>query len=331
MPEHGTFRLVTWDRIRQFLIREPKASPVDPVEPADQQQVEMIAAMAQRMVDVVNESIQIAAHSQNIETRRSRVRVARERIAQLQELAADYPFLKIILLADVERDLEKIDRETDRLESPPNTPRWTEFRFQAMPRMTTPLASLVRHGEIRPANGELPALPGGRWAPVPRSLDDLLGIVGLDEKLRPTIGASDAGTVEVDRYIEFLIALKLAATSSPSIDECALAVDAICERPASRDYAEAHGDTRRLIERLFPTVLDMLDFIPLLVRSDMAAAGLTTVERISTASDASLLAIAGMGPTRLRKLRAWCRDFRGDRQSSRLAADCAARLRGWEW
>lgn len=81
----------------------------------------MIAAMAQRMVDVVNESIQIAGHSQNIETRRSRVQVARERIAQLQKLAADYPFLKIERLADVERDLGKIELATDQMEGPQGT------------------------------------------------------------------------------------------------------------------------------------------------------------------------------------------------------------------
>lgn len=323
---------MAWVRIRKSLFGEPQATLADPVKPSDQQQIEMIAAMGQRMVDVVNESIQIAGHSQNIETRRSRVRVARERIAQPQELAADYPFVRIDRLADVEHDLEKIDRETDRLECPPRTPRWTEVRFQAMPRMTTPLASLVRHGEVRPANGELPALPGGGWAPKLDRTALEAAFPGISAELDANrVGATDAGALDIDKYIKFLIALKQATTSSQAIDECALDVDAICEQPANRDYVESHGGTRTLIERLFPTVLEMLDFIPPLVRSDMAAAGLTTVERIGTASDASLLAIAGLGPTRLRKLRAWCRDFQGDRHSSRIAADHAARLRGWEW
>jgi len=325
---------MAWDRIRQFLIGGPLKGAVDGSGRPDQQQVAVIAAMGQRIVDVVNESMRIAHESKNIETRRSRVRVARERMAQLRELAADYPFLKIQRLADVERDLKKIDQETDRLECPPRTPRWTEVRFQAMPRMTTPLASLVRHGEVRSANGELPALPGGGWAPVTPSLRetirDSLG-VDLPSADLPPIGATDVGAVHVDRYIKFLVALKQAATSSYSIDECALAVDAICEQPSNRDYLESHGGARTFIERLFPTVLELLDFIPPLVRSDMAAAGLTTVERIGMATDESLLAIAGLGPTRLRKLRAWCRAFRGDRQSSRLAADHSARLRGFEW
>lgn len=125
---------MAWDRIRQFLFGEPPASQVDTVEPNDQQKIGMIATMGQRMVDVVNESVQIAGHSKNIETCRSRVRVVQERIAELQELAADYPFLKIERLADVERDLEKIERETDRLESPSSTPRWTEVAPAAIRR-----------------------------------------------------------------------------------------------------------------------------------------------------------------------------------------------------
>lgn len=76
----------------------------------------MIAAMAQRMADVVNESMRIANGSRDIKTRRSRVRVARERLVQLRELAAQFPIIKFERLADVERDIGKIDAETDGLE-----------------------------------------------------------------------------------------------------------------------------------------------------------------------------------------------------------------------
>lgn len=54
--------------------------------------------------------------SKNIETRRSRVRVARDTLRQLVEMASDYPFIKLERLADVERDIDKIDAETDQLE-----------------------------------------------------------------------------------------------------------------------------------------------------------------------------------------------------------------------
>ena len=94
---------------------QPRQDAVAPdVTAAD---VEFIAAMGQRIIDVVNESLQIADKSKNIKTRRSRVRVAHEKIEQLGQLAAEFPFLKIQRLDDVERDLAKIDCETDSLEA----------------------------------------------------------------------------------------------------------------------------------------------------------------------------------------------------------------------
>lgn len=302
-------------------------------EPDEQKQVDMIAAMGRRIVDVVNQSMRIAHDSKDIETRRSRLRVARENIARLSVLADEYPFLKIERLADVESDLAKIDSETDELERP-GFKLSSELRFHAMPRISTPLASLVRHGEMRTACGELPAFPGGRWLPVTPSLRETFRTsLGVDDPslATPSIGASDAGAVDLERYIAFLTSLKRAAISCSSVEENAFAVDAICEMSTNRDYVDAHGGVEKLIDSMFPTILEMLDFVPALIRSEMAASGLTTVERISGASDQSLLAIAGLGPTRLRKLRAWCRDFQGDRHSSRLAADNAARLRGWTW
>jgi hypothetical protein len=108
-------------------------------------------------------------------------------------------------------------------------------------------------------------------------------------------------------------------------------VEAVCEQSKKHAYVDRHGGAEALIDQIFPSVLDMLDFLTPRVRADMAAAGLRTVASIASASDASLLALAGMGPARLRKLRAWCREFRGDQKASRLSADHAARLRGQEW
>lgn len=78
-------------------------------------QIELVAAMAQRMVDVVNESMQIANGSKNVETRRSRIRVARDQVADLQKLDSDYSFLALTNLADVERSIAELERETEEM------------------------------------------------------------------------------------------------------------------------------------------------------------------------------------------------------------------------
>ena len=151
-------------------LRGPHAAEIDPAPtPAPAAElppdVELIAAIGQRMVEVINQSMQIANDSKNVETRRSRVGVARENIERLQELATSYPFIKLQRLADVERSLAEIDRETEEMERPPSWKRYTEVRFQAAPRLATQLATLCRHGELRPAIGELPAFPARGWSP----------------------------------------------------------------------------------------------------------------------------------------------------------------------
>lgn len=108
-------QVMVWDRIRHRLFGDGQVKPSAPIEPDMQQQIDVVAATARRMVEVVSQSMQIAFDSKNIETRRSRVRVARENIARLLELASDYPFIKIERLADVERDLAKIDERTDEM------------------------------------------------------------------------------------------------------------------------------------------------------------------------------------------------------------------------
>src|SRR5690349_4433593 len=102
MPHMG------WGRIRRAIFGEPAAAPEPAAELIGQQQMALIAGMAQRIVDVVNESMRMAHHSKNIETRRSRAQVAREKIGEVQAMAAQYPFLRVEQLADVERDLAKI-------------------------------------------------------------------------------------------------------------------------------------------------------------------------------------------------------------------------------
>ena len=77
--------------------------------------VELVAAMAQRMVDVVNESMQIANGSKNVETRRSRIEVARDRLADLQQMARDHPFLALTSLPAVERSIAELERETNEM------------------------------------------------------------------------------------------------------------------------------------------------------------------------------------------------------------------------
>ena len=64
--------------------------------------IETIRTQAQRITDIINESLQIANESKNIETKLSRLNVATQNLNDLKELARDYPFITITSLDEVE-------------------------------------------------------------------------------------------------------------------------------------------------------------------------------------------------------------------------------------
>lgn len=304
--------------------------------------VELIGAMAQRMVDVVNESMTIANGSKNIETRRSRVRVARDTLHRLLELAGDYPFIKVQRLVDVERDIGKIDAETDQLEADKQeVASWKEirgYRFQARPSLSTPLTTLMRHGEEQPAVGcELVSYPGGNWSPIRAPFGEVMAEVfgehvrKKSEVLDRHIGASEVGSVDIDELVRFIVATKQAAMGDGSIEERAWQVDAVANLEENRRYTDGYGGVSALIERIFPKVLDKIDGIPPLIKADLYKLDLRTVAAIDAAPDDRLLAIEGMGKQRLRKLRGWCATYEGDRNEDRIEPSHAAMLDGYIW
>ena len=78
-----------------------------------QRDVEAIAASAESMVRVVNESMKIAASTGNPETKESRVRVATQNLERLKTMRQTYPFLTLKDLAAVEADLARLKLESE--------------------------------------------------------------------------------------------------------------------------------------------------------------------------------------------------------------------------
>ena len=66
---------------------------------------------AQRLVDVINESLQIASSSKNADTKISRLDVAKDRLAKLKKLSKDYPFINLTQLSEVELSIADLERE----------------------------------------------------------------------------------------------------------------------------------------------------------------------------------------------------------------------------
>lgn len=86
-----------------FPQRRPPAQPAASADASSHQQEMM--KVAQRMVDVINESIQLAANSHDIGTKMSRLDVADVTLKELKAFCAQHPYLTITSLPEVERTL----------------------------------------------------------------------------------------------------------------------------------------------------------------------------------------------------------------------------------
>jgi tetratricopeptide (TPR) repeat protein len=101
------------------LIHKPPLGPVNylpgsatPSVPGySDRDVEVIASSAHRMIEVITESMRIAQDTSNPDTKSSRVGVARDNLRRLQAMQADYPFLVLENLPEVDADLTRLEAE----------------------------------------------------------------------------------------------------------------------------------------------------------------------------------------------------------------------------
>jgi hypothetical protein len=91
------------------LIFKSKIAPRNNTKTFSDRDMKQIADMAQRIGDVINESMQIASKSLNQDTQVSRIQVAKDKFHQLEQLMEEYPFLKVDQLEGVKRDIAKLE------------------------------------------------------------------------------------------------------------------------------------------------------------------------------------------------------------------------------
>ena len=65
--------------------------------------------MAHRLVDVINESLQLSNTSKNPDTKISRLNVAKLKLEELKVMAEQYPFLELTTLPQVEASIARLE------------------------------------------------------------------------------------------------------------------------------------------------------------------------------------------------------------------------------
>lgn len=87
------------------------ATPHSAQEPQLDVAQQIAASSAQRLVEIINESLQIANDSKNADTKVSRLDVAKMRLDDLKRLAKENPIIKLTQLSQVERSIAELERE----------------------------------------------------------------------------------------------------------------------------------------------------------------------------------------------------------------------------
>lgn len=73
--------------------------------------IDVVTSSAQRLVEVINESLTIANESNNPDTKISRLTVAKNKLSEIKELSAQYSFLTITSLNEVESSIAELENE----------------------------------------------------------------------------------------------------------------------------------------------------------------------------------------------------------------------------
>lgn len=177
------------------------------------------------------------------------------------------------------------------------------LKFCATMQPRIPLRVLARHGETHTDLRRDPpaiALAGfeGIWIPF------MHGQPGFGGSMASTIGPipTDGG-----EFLLFLITVRKIVEKDSPIEDRACELKSVLKLPEWRTFARKlksprHGD---LVGQFFPRTVDTIPGLPATSKDALVAAKLDTAAKIAQASDATLLAIKGLGKAKLDIIRAW--------------------------
>jgi hypothetical protein len=183
------------------------------------------------------------------------------------------------------------------------------MQFCATIQMRTPMRVLSRHRELHTdLNRPLPAIAQelweGIWLPKTRSFKEM----GLNLPEFSTTMASDIGQIPADGgdYLPFLLAVRAVVETDESPDQRAENLQALLAQPEYEAFVTANRGTKAIIDRFFPLFVSTLPKLTPAAREGITNKNMLTAESISRALDIELLAIDGIGPSKLEAIRQHC-------------------------
>lgn len=288
---------------------------------------------ARRMVDIINESLQLSNNSLDPETKISRLHLAKATLGELEAMSARYPFLELIKLATVRTNIAELEREyADAGYYAEVGPRhinsavaynrtvgdmqmrpvsdWghddiiTGVMFSATLQLRTPLRIIQRHQEIFTGLGVPPAIADeawhGLWLPMTKSTFDFL-------HTGATV-SSDIGPIPRDggAYLKFLLTIRSIVERHDTASQRRENLNQVLVDAKWEAFVTKLGGRTAIINGFFPRFVSTLPGLQGATVDELIQAGLKTPAAIAAAPDERLLTIKGIGQNKLKKLRKVC-------------------------
>lgn len=288
------------------------------------------AEQASLLMEIINESLQLAHNSTNPSTKVSRLELARAKLDSLVLIAAQQPFIKLQRLDAVRQTIAQLADEFTSAGYYAQTDESTrEFRqdvwkgidmpvadksrgwvFGATIQMRTPLRVLLRHGETHEGLSDPPPIAKSRWEGFWTPRLKTFREMGIDLNGLSIVRtmASDVGQIPIDggAYLKLLIRLREIVEGDSSIEQRRQALRGELRKPDWAEYCARLGGKQRVCDQFFPPFIGTIKGLAEPIVEALWSAGLTTPHAIEAVTDKDLLAVKGVGPAKLTAIRTAC-------------------------
>lgn len=179
------------------------------------------------------------------------------------------------------------------------------WRFSATIQLRTPLRILRRDREL--SSGPAKPLPitveqwEGAWVPVLRALDVL-------PAFESSTRSSDIGPIPRNGgdYLKFLIHIREIVEAPTSVESRRTKLGGVDLPPEWNSFSEAHGGLGAICDYFFPPFISSIKGLQAQTLRALEAKGWKTPQVIASLSDAELLAVKGIGPSKIQAIRIAC-------------------------
>ncbi|WEM45397.1 DNA-directed RNA polymerase subunit alpha C-terminal domain-containing protein (plasmid) [Photobacterium sp. DA100] len=278
---------------------------------------EYLTERVNRLTTIINESLNICEKTDNLDTKKSRVNLAKEKLDELKGLCSKYDNISLGSLDETELLIAKYQKEVGHRLSSEYHSLITGFEFHPTLKISTPLWILEKSGET--FEGEL--------GDCPQYGDESQGIwsVKLDSQFdfldKGATAASDAGQVDSEQYLIYAKSFREIIEGDLSYVEKINAINNLPSLSKSHNLIHSkvvgyYGSIDRLYDYAFLNPKEKIEYfynkigyihlingINKTSIDDLKSHGVNTISQLSEMKDEELLAIKGIGKVSLNKIR----------------------------